>query len=501
MDEKDLITGQLIFFSSEEVHFLAETVRALWNDGAAERSKSSSSRSPADIAETVKKAQGARHHAGHRPLWPHGHSRPRSSTSRPPCRSRTTVSTHALDLESDYFTAVDDLLTGQDETGAGMIGDIDFDSCCYYQYASLDMDKLRENLKDSARGARPRGRMLPVLLRVMALSNPGGKQNSFAGHVRSRRDAGRVQAGEDPPQLRQRLRKAPSPAIPRRSSRTAPTGWRRRSTTDGRLLRAARRASRLDGASLGDRAVRLRALRQLCGTPRRLRGLGQGVTAMKLLILRLEGALQSWGERSHWDHRDTAVFPSKSGVVGLLGCAMGLERGDARLAELADAACLCRARRPPRHGDDGLSYRAEPSRQVFEHAGQAARRLPSLPRGNIWKTPASRRSSPARRTCCLPARTRCAAPYGCPVWGAGAARPPVRCCPCLTDAYDSLEDAARRFRWKDMENARTEKDLYCEIEDALGMRTRSDQPLDASRDRYTPRRVRLLYETGGYPCS
>ena len=58
---------------------------------------------------------------------------------------------------------------------------------------------------------------------------------------------------------------------------------------------------------------------------------------MKLLILRLEGALQSWGERSHWDHRDTAVFPSKSGVVGLLGCAMGLERGDARLAELADA--------------------------------------------------------------------------------------------------------------------------------------------------------------------
>ena len=43
MDEKDLITGQLIFFSPEEVHFLAETVRALWNDGAAERSKSSSS--------------------------------------------------------------------------------------------------------------------------------------------------------------------------------------------------------------------------------------------------------------------------------------------------------------------------------------------------------------------------------------------------------------------------------------------------------------------------
>lgn len=57
----------------------------------------------------------------------------------------------------------------------------------------------------------------------------------------------------------------------------------------------------------------------------------------KLLILRLEGALQSWGTASKWDERGTEEFPTKSGIVGLLGCAMGLERGDPRLAEL-DAA-------------------------------------------------------------------------------------------------------------------------------------------------------------------
>ncbi len=41
------------------------------------------------------------------------------------------------------------------------------------------------------------------------------------------------------------------------------------------------------------------------------------------LFLRLEGPLQSWGERGRWSVRDSAPEPTKSGVVGLLGCALG----------------------------------------------------------------------------------------------------------------------------------------------------------------------------------
>jgi CRISPR system Cascade subunit CasD len=49
------------------------------------------------------------------------------------------------------------------------------------------------------------------------------------------------------------------------------------------------------------------------------------------LFLRLEGPLQSWGERAKWDVRDTAPEPTKSGVVGLLACALGLNTdGDLR---------------------------------------------------------------------------------------------------------------------------------------------------------------------------
>lgn len=54
----------------------------------------------------------------------------------------------------------------------------------------------------------------------------------------------------------------------------------------------------------------------------------------ELLFLRLEGILQSWGERARWDTRDTASVPTKSGVVGLIACAMGIPRGDERIMQL-----------------------------------------------------------------------------------------------------------------------------------------------------------------------
>lgn len=74
----------------------------------------------------------------------------------------------------------------------------------------------------------------------------------------------------------------------------------------------------------------------------------------KILILRLEGPLQSWGESAKWDMRDSADFPTKSGIVGLLGCAMGLERGDPKLEELSEALTV--AVRADRKGVRAVDY-------------------------------------------------------------------------------------------------------------------------------------------------
>jgi len=57
---------------------------------------------------------------------------------------------------------------------------------------------------------------------------------------------------------------------------------------------------------------------------------------MNTLFLRLEGPLQSWGVRSRWGERDTTAAPTKSGVLGLLGCALGLPRDEVYLHTLSD---------------------------------------------------------------------------------------------------------------------------------------------------------------------
>ena len=55
------------------------------------------------------------------------------------------------------------------------------------------------------------------------------------------------------------------------------------------------------------------------------------------LLLRLEGPLQSWGERARWDIRDTADHPTRSGVLGMIACALGYPRRDPRILSLGES--------------------------------------------------------------------------------------------------------------------------------------------------------------------
>lgn len=92
-------------------------------------------------------------------------------------------STNKVVMESDYFSAMDDLIDGKTDAGAAIIGDIDYNSSCYYIYASLDTDKLVKNLKNSENSEELIEKAVPALIRTMAYSNPSGKQNSFAGNT------------------------------------------------------------------------------------------------------------------------------------------------------------------------------------------------------------------------------------------------------------------------------------------------------------------------------
>lgn len=92
-------------------------------------------------------------------------------------------STNKVIMESDFFTAMDDMIDGDEELGSAMMDDVDYNSSCYYIYASLDTEKLKENLRHADAPDALVKAAVPSLLRAMAFTNPSGKQNTFAGHA------------------------------------------------------------------------------------------------------------------------------------------------------------------------------------------------------------------------------------------------------------------------------------------------------------------------------
>ena len=113
------------------------------------------------------------------------------------------ISTHAVETEYDYFTAVDDAKGVDEDAGAGMIGVLEFNSSTLYRYATINLDLLEQNLGDAAVAARA----VAAFAQSFAVSMPSGKQNTFANgtlpdavvaQVRTRRPVNLVGAFEDP---------------------------------------------------------------------------------------------------------------------------------------------------------------------------------------------------------------------------------------------------------------------------------------------------------------
>lgn len=88
------------------------------------------------------------------------------------------ISVDKVTQEFDYFTAVDDCASG-DNSGAGMIGTVDFNSSTLYRYATVNVDSLYGQLGDTE--ATSRG--VAAFLKAFICSMPTGKQNTFANRT------------------------------------------------------------------------------------------------------------------------------------------------------------------------------------------------------------------------------------------------------------------------------------------------------------------------------
>lgn len=88
-----------------------------------------------------------------------------------------SISTHTVQNEYDYFTAVDDLAP-EDNTGAGHLGTVEFNSSTLYRYATVNLVEL-----SNALGKQVTAETAAKFVEAFVRSMPTGKQNTFANRT------------------------------------------------------------------------------------------------------------------------------------------------------------------------------------------------------------------------------------------------------------------------------------------------------------------------------
>lgn len=92
------------------------------------------------------------------------------------------ITVHEVAVEDDYFTAVDELNKGEEDAGAGHIGETEFAAGLFYLYLCVNHDLLVENLEGDTALANKALRALVEAAAKIALR---GKQSSFASRARA----------------------------------------------------------------------------------------------------------------------------------------------------------------------------------------------------------------------------------------------------------------------------------------------------------------------------
>lgn len=181
--EKEMDTAQIMFVTEQDVEAAVKVLKEAINEaGTSEKLKEIK----ADVLESKMKYR--------RPITPDMALFGRMITSNAfddveaSMQVAHALSVNKMDHEFDYFTAVDDMKPSSDP-GAGMIGDVEFNSSCYYKYFSLDFDSLVSTLagpKPDEKAKKEAREIAAVTLRAFLkaaiFTTPSGKQNTFAAH-------------------------------------------------------------------------------------------------------------------------------------------------------------------------------------------------------------------------------------------------------------------------------------------------------------------------------
>ncbi|MCL4554301.1 MAG: type I-E CRISPR-associated protein Cas7/Cse4/CasC [Actinobacteria bacterium] len=191
--DKENKTKVLLYLGNDELERMAATLRGNWpkmaraaeeaaaeaEDNKGKKGKAIMSDKAKQFAELAKEAAGKAVGATRAvDIALFGRMVAESPTDNidAACQVAHAISTHRVNMEMDFYTAVDDI---SNETGAGMMGTVEFNSACFYRYSVLDFDQLLNNLG----GDRELARLaVEAFLRALVRAIPTGKQTSTAAH-------------------------------------------------------------------------------------------------------------------------------------------------------------------------------------------------------------------------------------------------------------------------------------------------------------------------------
>ncbi|MDD7319017.1 MAG: type I-E CRISPR-associated protein Cas7/Cse4/CasC [Prevotellaceae bacterium] len=88
------------------------------------------------------------------------------------------ISTHGVQTEFDFYTAVDDLAP-EDNAGAGMLGTIEFNSSTLYRYANVAIHEFSNQIEDKEAVINA----IKLYIKAFVNSMPTGKINTFANQT------------------------------------------------------------------------------------------------------------------------------------------------------------------------------------------------------------------------------------------------------------------------------------------------------------------------------
>lgn len=92
------------------------------------------------------------------------------------------ISTHEINKEQDFYTALDDN-PQPDTIGASMMGILECNSAVYYRYAGVNLDLLFDNLSNKCIDEKIKKGILKDFIKATLLAIPKARQNSMNANV------------------------------------------------------------------------------------------------------------------------------------------------------------------------------------------------------------------------------------------------------------------------------------------------------------------------------